>query len=139
VSLRAGRLGQAVERAEHALAMRQELGLRLRTADDLATLAATHLVAGNMAQALDYAQQALVILEECGGEGPEFPQRDYFIGYQVLAAAGQEEAAWAALQSAHDLVATRAGKIADPALRRSFLERVPINREIIHEYENHNA
>ena len=70
------------------------------------------------------------------GEGPEFPQRDYFLCYQVLAAAGQAERARAALQSAYDLFMMRADKITDPVLRQSFLERVPINREIVQEYEN---
>jgi hypothetical protein len=110
--------------------------MQLNIADDLATLAAAHLAAGDIAQALDDAEQALAILEECGGEGPEFPQRDYFICYQVFSAAGQEKAVRGALQSAYSLVATRADKITDPALRQSFLERVPINREIVQEYKN---
>jgi class 3 adenylate cyclase/tetratricopeptide (TPR) repeat protein len=136
VSLNAGRLEDAVQRAAETLALRQELDMRLNMADDLATLAASHLASSDTPQALDYARQALAILEECGGEGPEFPQRDYFICYQVLAAAGQTERAQAALQSANDLVMARADKIADPALRQSFLERVQINHEIVQEYEN---
>jgi predicted ATPase/class 3 adenylate cyclase len=139
VHLRAGRLDQAIDRADAALAMRREINLVLWTTADLTTLAAAHLAAGDVAQALNYAQQALAILEECGGEGPEFPQRDYYICHQVLSAAGQEDAARAALQSAYDQVLARADRITAPALRQSFLEQVPINREIIQEYENHNA
>ena len=73
------------------------------------------------------------ILDECGGEGPEFPQQDYFFCYQVLQAVGQPAAAHEALGSAHELVTRQAEKIANPALRQSFLERVPINRHIIQE------
>jgi class 3 adenylate cyclase/tetratricopeptide (TPR) repeat protein len=135
-SLQAGKLEQVMERATRGLTLRQELGMRLNTVDDLATLAATCLAAGDIDQSLEYAGQALTILEECGGEAPEFPQRDYFICYQVLTAAGQVERADAVLQSAYDLVMTRADKIADPALRQSFLERVQINHEIVQEYEN---
>jgi hypothetical protein len=40
------------------------------------------------------------------------------------------------LQFAYVLVTTRADKITGPALRQSSLERVPINREIVQEYEN---
>jgi tetratricopeptide (TPR) repeat protein len=136
VSLQAGNFEQATERARRALTVRRELNMRLNTTDDLATLAAAYLIGGDVAQALACAQEALTILEECGGEGPEFPQRDYFSCYQVLSAVGQGETARDALQSAYDLVAARAEKIADPALRRSFLERVSINREIVREYEN---
>jgi tetratricopeptide (TPR) repeat protein len=136
VSLQAGRVEQAVERAKAALILRQELDMRLNTTDDLATLAAAHLADNDVAEALNCAEQALAILEDCGGQGPEFPQRDYYVCYQVLAAAGQIERAGAALQSAYDLVMARADKITDPALRRSFLEKVRVNREIVQEAES---
>jgi hypothetical protein len=100
VSLQIGRLEQAAERAKTALVLRQELDMRLNATDDLATLAAVYLASGDVAEALVYAQQTLTILEECGGQGPEFPQRDYFICYQVLVAAGAPEPARAALQAA---------------------------------------
>jgi hypothetical protein len=53
-----------------------------------------------------------------------------------LSAAGQSEAAHDALLLAYSLVMGRADKIADTALRRSFLEQVTINREIVQAYEN---
>jgi class 3 adenylate cyclase/predicted ATPase len=136
VNLRRGQLEQAITRAQAALALHQEMGMRLFTADDLAILASAHLAAGDITQALNYARQALSLLEECGGEGPEFPQRDYLICYHVLSEAKQSEVARAALQSAYNLVMARAKKIADAALRRSFLEQVPVNREIVREYGN---
>jgi tetratricopeptide (TPR) repeat protein len=133
VSLLTGRLDQALERASAALTMRRQNDLRLWTTADLATIASTYLASGKLAQALDYAQQALSILNECGGEGPEAPHRDYFICYQVLSAAGQIEAARAALEPAYALVMARARKLTDPAIRRSFLERVRINHAIVQE------
>jgi tetratricopeptide (TPR) repeat protein len=135
ISFKATRLSQALEQVQMALTLRKELELHLRIVDDLATLAAIHLRAGHPALALDYTHQALAILEQCKAEGPEFPQRDYFICYQVLAAAGQIELAYAALQAAYRLVIARAEKIVDPALRKSFLEQVAINREIVVEWE----
>jgi tetratricopeptide (TPR) repeat protein/class 3 adenylate cyclase len=134
IHLQAGRLDQAVKQAEAALNLHKSLDLTLRTTDDLATLAAAHLAAGEVRRALPYAEQALAILEECHGEGPEFPQRDYFIGYQVLKAAGQPDRARAALASAYNLVVARADKITDPALRQSFLQRVTVNQAIVAEY-----
>jgi tetratricopeptide (TPR) repeat protein len=130
VSLQRGQFERAIQCANVALAMRRELALHLRAADDLSTSALAHLALGNHSEALDCAQQALSILNECRGEGPEFPQRDYFICYQVLQGNGLIEAARDALQSAYRLVMARADKIADPALRQSFLGSVPINRDI---------
>lgn len=133
ISLQAGNLEQAIERAGAALAMRQELDMHLWTTADLTTLATAHLARGEKSKALDYAQQAMAILDECQGEGPECPQQDYFVCYQVLHANGRAETAHQALQSAYQLVMARAEKIADPALRQSFLENVPINRQIVAE------
>jgi class 3 adenylate cyclase/tetratricopeptide (TPR) repeat protein len=136
VSLLAGRLEEALERANTALAMRRALNLQVWTTADLTTLASAYLALDDMPQALDHARQALAILDECDGEGAEYPHRDYFVCYQVLAADGQVEAARAALASAYRLVMNQADKIIDPALRQSFLEKVEINREIVREYEN---
>jgi predicted ATPase/class 3 adenylate cyclase len=130
-SLRAGHPEQVIARANRALGLWKALNIHLGTADDLATLAAAHLATGELAQALACAEQALAILDECGGEGPDFPQRDYWIAYQVLEAAGQPEKAQAALRSAYELVLARADKITDPAMRQSFLERVAVNKQII--------
>jgi tetratricopeptide (TPR) repeat protein len=139
ISLQAGALDQAIEQANTALTMRIENEMRLLTTADLVTIASAYLASGSTDQALDYALQALSILNECGGEGPEFPQRDYFNCYQVLAATGQPEHARTALQSAYGLIMTRADRITDPVLRQSFLEQVPVNREIVQEYNNHDA
>jgi adenylate cyclase len=137
VSLLAGKPDQALGRAEQALALRSELGLRLWATADLTTLAAACLALGSTDQALDYANQAVIILDECDGQGPEYPQRDYFVCYQVLAAAGQEVAAEAALASAYNLIMIQAGKIIDLNLRQTFLERVAINQEIVREFRKH--
>jgi tetratricopeptide (TPR) repeat protein len=135
VSLSTGKLDQSLAQATTALAMRREMDLHVATVDDLATLAATCLAAGDKPRALVFAQQTMDILAECDGEGPEFPQRGYFICYQVLKSAGQPESAGAALQSAYDFVSNRANRIIDPDLRRSFLEKVAINREIVAEFK----
>lgn len=131
VNLRVHNLDRAIEQSAEALALRQELDLRMDTTYNLATLAMAHLLRGEHTLALTYTHQALTILDECGGEGPEFPQRDYFLCSQVLDAAGEAGAAQRALQAASTLVTARAEKIVDPSLRMSFLEQVPINRQIV--------
>jgi predicted ATPase/class 3 adenylate cyclase len=133
VSLEAGDYETAIEQANSALELHQETGQDLYTADDLATIASAHLALGRNEQALDFATQALAVLNGCGGEGPEFAPRDYYICHQVFTALGQGEKAQAALQAAQRLVTERADKITDAALRQSFLEGVPINRLILEE------
>ena len=131
VSLARGQADDAIQRANASYAMRMEADMRLFTADDLATLAAAHRAAGQMDQALDYARQSRALLDECAGQGPETPQRDYFVCHQVFAAGGEAGSAQHCLREARRLVMERAEKIKDPALRQSFLGRVPINREIV--------
>ncbi len=131
VNLILGRPDEALQQAQASFAMRMEADMRLFTADDLATLAAAQQALGQMAKALDYARQARALLDECGGQGPETPQRDYFVCHQVFRAAGETAAARHCLTEAKRLIKERAEKIKDPGLRQSFLERVPINREIM--------
>ncbi|MEM7029546.1 MAG: tetratricopeptide repeat protein [Chloroflexota bacterium] len=125
----------ALDQAKAALSLRQEANLELWTTADLMTLAATHLATNNVDEALDFAERGLKILDECGGEGPESPQRDYFTAYQVLTAIGKSDRAQKALESAYQLVHIRAEKLASPTLRESFLTNVPINRDIVKAYE----
>ncbi len=135
VHLQAKQSDLAAEQAKTALTLRRELDLRPRTADDLATLAKAYLELEDINSALDYARQALTILDE--GEGPEFPQRDYFFCYQVLWTAGYEDDALKALRSACELVRERAEHIQDEMLRQSFLNNVWINRDIVQACEQH--
>ncbi len=121
----------AVEMAQSALRRRQELNLRLHITADLATLAAAYQARNQADQSLLHAQQALSILNECQGQGPESPQRDYFVCYQVLQSLGQTQAAWDALKAACNLVSERADRIADAASREAFVSRPPLNRQIM--------
>jgi tetratricopeptide (TPR) repeat protein len=124
---------EALKRGEDALSIHADLEIEDFIADDYATLAAAYLALRDLPQALDCAQQSCAILDAKGGSGPEFPQRDYFICYQVFAAAGQSERAHVALQNAARIVEQRASTIDDPSLRRSFCEGVAINKHILAE------
>ena len=110
--------------------MRRSGNLGLWTTADLATLATAHLAAGNASAALDHARQAVTLLDECAGIGPEFPHRDYFACYRVFAQIGQDEEAAAALHSSYRLLMAQADKIAEPAYRGSFLEGIQIHQQI---------
>ncbi|MCB0037716.1 MAG: tetratricopeptide repeat protein, partial [Anaerolineales bacterium] len=130
VSLDAAAYGQAIAQAGSALEMRVKNEMRLWTTADLTTLAAAHLALGETTQAQQYAEEAIVILDECAGKGPELPQRDYFMAYEVLLALGEEAAARKALAQAERLMLEKAGEIAAEEIRRSFLEQVGIHRQI---------
>lgn len=134
-ALQAGQMEQAINHAKEALGIRNDIGLQVLTTADFATLAVAHQETGNQTAAVDYARSAFDILEDCGGEGPEFPHHDYYLCYLVFSAAGEEETARAALESAHRLVLAQADTITDQAIRRSFLEQVRFNREIVQAYE----
>jgi predicted ATPase/class 3 adenylate cyclase len=128
-----GKLDQARDYANQALSLRSRIDLQLWTTADLTTLAAIEQSTGDIESACDYARQALAILEECKGHGIECPQRDYFICYQVLAAAGETETAYQALQAAYNLIITKADKITDLVICQAFLEKIPINQQIVEE------
>ncbi|MCX6043695.1 MAG: tetratricopeptide repeat protein [Chloroflexi bacterium] len=131
VSMRAKRFDEAIQRANDSLKKFTTLDLVLSTTTNLTTLAAAHLALGDQAQALDYAHQALNILDECHGEGPDFPHRDYWTCFEVLQTMGETVRAQQALQAAHHLLMAQAGKISDAAMRQSYLENIAYNLEIV--------
>ncbi|XYH97543.1 serine/threonine-protein kinase PknK [Sorangium sp. So ce1128] len=90
----------------------------------LATLADALLAAGRRAEALAEAGRAAGILKEIGQleEGEVLVRA---VHAEALWATGDREAARVSLAEAEARLAERAGKIADPAWRASFLERVP--------------
>ena len=133
------RLPQAAEHAQRSLELQLASNARVATTGSLALLGKVYQLFDDLPQALAYTDQALAILDECQGEGPEFPQLDYFFCYQVLTAAGQPERAQAALEMAYELVMKRANKITSPTLRQSFLEQVRSNREIVAAYKGNEA
>jgi eukaryotic-like serine/threonine-protein kinase len=89
-------------------------------------LAQVLLAQARPAEALAAAQEAVRLLEVLGGidEGESLVRLSYA---EALAANAQPEAAARALKEARDRLLARAAPIADPAVRRSFLESVPDN------------
>ena len=135
-NLQQKQLSQAAEHAQSSLKLQLASDMRVATTGNLALLSKIYQLLDDMPQALTYTNQALDILDECDGEGPEFPQLDYFFCYQVLTAARQPDLARIALERAYELVMSRADRITDPTLRQSFLEGIMSSREIITAYQN---
>jgi hypothetical protein len=95
----------------------------LRTVS-LALLARTLLEQARAAEALEAASQAMEALTRAGG----MLDREALVRLvwaEALLESGEPAAARAALQEAEGRLELRARKIADPALRSSFLHRVP--------------
>jgi tetratricopeptide (TPR) repeat protein len=124
--------------ADAAAAYRQSAAL-YRTLDrieygaasPLAELARLAAAQGDQPQALAYADEVLSILETHPElEGFSEPLRVYLNCYQVFLA-NEDPRADEILDAAYRLIQERASKIDDEALRRSYLENVAENREII--------
>jgi len=92
----------------------------------LAELAGTLLAQARPAEALIAAREAFELLESLGGvEEGESTVR--LMIAETLYAAGEVDAARAAIRSARERVLSRASKITDPSWRAMFLENLPEN------------
>ena len=121
----------AINNAERALALFQELGVKTTQTTDHCTLGTAYLHKGNHAQALVHGLCALQILDEYQGQGPDYPQRDYYICYTIFTALGHPQRAEHSLQAAQNILQRAANQINDPAMRQSYLTKVLFNRRIL--------
>ncbi|RIK44620.1 MAG: hypothetical protein DCC55_01775 [Chloroflexi bacterium] len=131
VSLSTANYSDAIERALASLAKFRACDLELSTTAVLATLAITHLALGDERMARTYAHQAVALLDACGGDGPDYPQRDYWVCHQVFQTLREPALAQHALQAARRLLMTNADKITDPHMRESFLHNISHNHTIL--------
>ncbi|WP_437957752.1 protein kinase [Sorangium sp. So ce119] len=122
ILLSAGDVAGAEAEARRAVAMLEVARPLLPYA--LATLADALLAGGRRDEALAEARRAAEILREIGQleEGEALVR---VVHAEALWATGDREGARAALAEAEARLEERAGKIADPAWRASFVERVP--------------
>jgi tetratricopeptide (TPR) repeat protein len=75
-------------------------------------------------------------IREHGVEGIEDPIRTYLSCAYAHVALGNDTAATASMQAAHDLLTVRAERITAPEARQSYLEQVPANRAVMHWMRN---
>ncbi|MBN1484135.1 MAG: tetratricopeptide repeat protein [Chloroflexia bacterium] len=125
-----GQLSEAAEAYQRALSLRRESKRKPALAlEPLAGLARVALAGGDLPEAQRLVEEILHSLQGCTLDGIEEPARIYLTCYQVLQAGGDKRAA-ELLQRARDLLEVRAARIADPDVRQSYLQRVPVHREI---------
>ena len=120
------RFEQAVEDAQ-AGQQRHDMALQ----QSYLALACLHLGEDEQAQAL--SAESVAVLEAFGPD-VSFLEVVYFHRYRILARLVGAEAAQPYLERAWHALMERADAIESPELRRSFLENVPENREIVAAY-----
>jgi len=127
IQLAAGALGDAEMSARQALAVASAPPvLPLNQAESWSILARVLLARGKTAEAVEWATAGLDALERLGGidDGEAIIRLTHA---EALAAVGRATDARHALERARERLLERAARLADPALRASFLERVPEN------------
>jgi class 3 adenylate cyclase/tetratricopeptide (TPR) repeat protein len=132
----AGLFDRAEQAARAALHLYASLGIEASMTTDLATLACVHLARGDAKSACALADRLLAIFEQSEVHQIEYPQRALFVAAQAAAACGKQASAAALLKRAYELVMAQALRISDDLLRRSYLENVRINRDVIAAFED---
>jgi DNA-binding SARP family transcriptional activator/tetratricopeptide (TPR) repeat protein len=136
-----------------ALAQMDLGGLYVRTdryqaAEPLLTKASATFAANETAEEYRYSQALLglaaqpealrqQIADTCWADFQTAPaegvERQYYLWalWQLLLATGRASEAATVLRAAYAFLQAQAARLHDPALRQSFFERVPVNREIV--------
>ena len=127
-------LTEAAKAYAQALDLRRGLGQAHLATEALAGLARVALAQDDPEQALAHVEEILSFLKGNTLDGTDEPLRVYLTCYRVLHT-NQDPRAQVLLTTAHSLLQQHAAKIEDEALRRSFLENVPANREITREFD----
>lgn len=128
-----GRPSEAMDAYREAVTLRRQLGEHHLANAPLAGLARVCLAQGDLDQAQAYVEEILSYLKTGTLHGPTEPFRVYLTCYRVLCAQGYPRAD-AVLQTAYHLLREWAANISDEDERRSFLENVAANREIVTAY-----
>ncbi|MDX1416250.1 MAG: ATP-binding protein [Candidatus Promineifilaceae bacterium] len=124
VALARGQLSQAEELNQSALAL-EPIGAPIAYAG----LSAVALEKGNIEEALHYSSKAVTLLER-GHVVTEYPMQLFWWNhYQVLRAMGDTEA-FTALDKAKQQMLEPVDSLSDEGLRRNYLNKVPVNRDI---------
>ncbi len=129
-----GRYEEALGYFERVLSTLHLPGLKGLEIEAYSEKGRAHLARGDLGLALEFSGRAVHILDSEGGISTE-AERFYFTHYKILRAQQKTDEARIYLQKAYERLRSIADHISDEALRRSFLENVSINREIIEAWE----
>lgn len=118
---------QAVEHLQQALTQNNKLGLKAEVIENYSYLGQACLGLGRLDEALDLSIKAITLL--ASQKDVEEEQRIYLNHYLVLKDRGDAEAL-DYLKQAYEEMMRQAERITDPKDRKTFLEKVRVNREI---------
>ncbi|MGQ9630626.1 MAG: ATP-binding protein [bacterium] len=126
-----GHYERALEFLRESHRVGREAGECAYLVENLSFMGLAHWGLGDFEGARRYSERAIRSLS--AGRKSTLPEQElYFNHYKILSSTEEtKEDALEFLRRAHDLVLDLASKIADAELRRSFLENVRVNREII--------
>ncbi|MBN1487882.1 MAG: DUF2791 family P-loop domain-containing protein, partial [Anaerolineae bacterium] len=140
VKLALGNTQEAEEYLLKAHTMQEEMGLLCYLYTTLAWLGMLYLEIGNWETADRYTARAVESLQ-VAGPGEYSPQEAWWLRYQVLKAMPPElqdnrsnDAMWTTLQNAHVTMMNGITTLRDEGLRRNYLNKVKVNRDIITEW-----
>jgi class 3 adenylate cyclase/tetratricopeptide (TPR) repeat protein len=134
VYLAQGLLEQAADVFGQALRIRKELGEPRETVESQAALALAYLRQDKLQPAQELVEQTLTYIEAQGVEGFDQPARIFLTCFLVLQRLGDPRAG-DVLQRGVQLIQDAAAQIEDPSQRRSYLQAVPHNRELLQAWE----
>jgi tetratricopeptide (TPR) repeat protein len=126
-----GNLDGAQVAHQHAFSLRREQGQRVASIENVAGLARLALKRGDLEMAREYVEEILAFRCDQDLARIESPFLVCLTGIRILQATGEDKLAQQMLETVYPLVMERARKITDPKLKRSFLERIPENQEIL--------
>lgn len=129
---------EAATNFRQALAIREALGQQHLTFVSRAGLARAMLALGEVAEARSHVEPILAFLRSGGMPDLQDSMAVYLACILTLLDSDDPQAA-DMLQTAYMQLQQRARKITDSATRRSFLENIPWNREIVALWEAANA
>ena len=142
VKLAGGALTAARDFFARALDIQEKRHIMVALFSSQAGLALACLELGDWELANTHVLAAIKSLNAIGGRGEFLPQEVWWIRYQVLRAAPEgagatrsvSDMAWEALQQAHTVMMEGIATLTDEGLRRNYLNKVRVNREIIAEW-----
>ncbi len=135
----------AIASMQVGVKIQRDLGIMAELATSLAWFGYAYLAHGDWMIADRLTDEAVRTLDKTGVINSDYPSQDvWWLRYQVLiAASGRalndplDPVAYAMLQRAHNEMERAVVSLSDEALRRSYHNRVAINRQIVAEWLQH--
>jgi len=128
-----GQTDAAADSYRQGIALWRELGRPDLALESVAGLARMALDRGDLSGAMAYAEEMIAEFENDSFSNDGMAE-EFLTCYRVLRAADDPRAG-AILQDIHSRIETAATRIDDEEMRRSYLEGVPANREIVREFQ----